>query len=678
MFPQILSKSALLMVCKLLLLCCAPTSATAEKTSRPLQYSGYSSQEYQSLSTQSFYVPVSDGEKIAIDVYLPKEGPKNDSFPVVFLYTPYQRSTIDPKTGEVRDLTKDGIAPFFTSFGYAVACADMRGTGASTGWLMDFMPRISQDGKEVVDWMAEQDWCDGHVGMMGGSYLGWSQTAVASRKPEALKCIMPTVIPLEGYTGEVYPGGIYLQGFLKLWSGGMYHTQKNHYLPDKGARPTKPVIDEDGDGELADEIPLDLDGDGDFLDEPYPPQYSDGNKREHIYYQATKPHLKDLDYAEWAKDEPFIDSESPLGYSLYDLGPNAHVPALMELGIPIYNVGGWFDGFTRGTFELHCTMQGTNPSKVLMTPGYHNVGGGPYWDYLGEDKEAFGKQLMVEHLRFFDRYLKGIDNGIDREPPLTFYTMNGQGWRQENEWPLPEAVEQTLYLHEGKKLLSPLSESGSQKYQVDFTHNSSYSENEGNRFLGIGGKNPRALPYRTENDQQCLNFDSDPLDTDLEVTGHPIVNLSVSSSEPDGDFFVYLSDVSATGEALLVTQGQLRAGYAKLIDNDEIIFSGTSGVDVLPDLPWHGYEEAQYVEDILRDGKVVDLEIDLYPTSWVFKKGHRIRLSVAGADYPTFRLHPKLSPANDPEDPGNKKPIVTVWHDRDRPSMIRLPVIEKP
>ncbi|MCA9427377.1 MAG: CocE/NonD family hydrolase, partial [Candidatus Omnitrophica bacterium] len=577
--------------------------------------------------------------------------------------------------GEIRSLASEGIAPFFTAYGYAVACADMRGTGASSGWLMDFMPRIAMDGKNVVDWMAAQDWCDGNVGMMGGSYLGWSQTAVASQRPEALKCIMPTVIPLEGYTGEVYPGGIYLQGFLNLWSGFMFQRQRNYFVPD-GPLPTKPVVDEDGDGDLADEIPLDLDGDGDFLDEPYPPKYSDGQEREHIYYHATKPHLKDYDYSDWAKDQSFIDSKSPLGYTLYDLGPNAHVPALMESGIPIYHVGGWFDGFTRGTFELYCTMKETNPSKVLMTPGYHSISEGPFWDFLGEDPKAFEQQLLLEHLRFFDRYLKEIDNGIDREPPITLYTMGGQGWRQVEEWPLEQTTEQILHLNEANRLTRELSETGSDNYQVDFHHSSTYSENEGNRFVGIGGQHPHNLPFRTEKDVHCLIYETDPLTGDLEVTGHPIVELFVSSTESDGDFFVYLEDVGETGEALLITEGCLRAGFAELVDNDEIIFSGTAGIDVLPDLPWHGYEEAQYNDDILDGSRVVSLEFDLFPTSWVFKAGHRIRLSIAGSDYPTFRLHPKLSPSNDPNASDNKHPVVTVLYSADHPSVLRLPVME--
>ena len=212
----------------------AVAAGEAEKVSKPFEYAGYSSPKYSQCAVSQAYVATPDGEQLAVDIYVPADAPAGERFPVILQYTPYRRSTIDPKTGKVRDLLSSGTAAYFTSYGYAMVGADMRGTGASTGWLMDFIPELWQDGKTIVDWIAAQPWCDGNVGMMGASYLGWSQTATASQQPEALKCIMPAVIPLDGYTGEVYPGGIYLQIFLKSWSEWMYPVQRNFYLPDDG------------------------------------------------------------------------------------------------------------------------------------------------------------------------------------------------------------------------------------------------------------------------------------------------------------------------------------------------------------------------------------------------------------------------------------------------------------
>ncbi|UCH35851.1 MAG: CocE/NonD family hydrolase [Armatimonadota bacterium] len=647
-----------------------------EKVSKPFTYSGYTAPQYKAIEVFAAYVPLSDGEKLAVDVYLPQDGPERTTFPVILGYTPYQRSSIDPNSGKIRDLTSSEEARFFLSYGYAVAYADMRGTGASTGWLMDFMPRIAQDGKELVDWIAAQPWCDGNVGMYGGSYVGWSQTAVASQKPAALKCIVPAVIPLEGYTGEVYPGGIYVQGFLKHWSEYMYPLQRNYYLPDVGIQPAKPVIDEDGDGDLADEIPVDANGNGGFLDDGDPPTYRDGVERKHVYYEATRRHDSgNYDYASWAAKLTFIDARSPLGPTLYELGPNAHVRGMMESGIPIYNLGGWFDGFTRGSFELQCTLRPTNPSKLLMVPGYHGLGSGPFWEFLGEDRTQVLQMLLTEHLRFFDRYLKGIENGVDLEPPIYIYVMNGGGWRFEDEWPLKRQVLTRYYFDASNCLSGQREQDGADTYAADFTHSSTYGTNGGNRWLGIAGESPDQMPDRTEKDKQCLIYTSPGMDRDTEVTGHPIVRFWVSSTAEYGDFFVYLEDVDENGEAILVTEGQLRAGFAALRDNDRIIAGGKSGIDVLPDLPWHGYEKADYTDRALAGGAVVALVIDFHPTSWVFRKGHRIRVAIACADYPTYQLHPKLSTGNDPGDDDNIVPTITVYRDDAHPSHVELPVI---
>lgn len=660
-------------VCTGLILLISASGATEDKVSRPFEYSGYTAAAYKSHTTQVAYVPMRDGVKIAVDIFLPTDGPDRVSFPVVLAYTPYQRAKINPETGAASDITRSHSSKGLLAHGYALVSADMRGTGASTGWLLDFMPAIWEDGKEVVDWIAAQPWCDGHVGMSGGSYLGWSQTATASHAPEALKCIMPTVIPLEGYTGEVYPGGIYLQGFLSTWAGFMFPVQRNYFQPDMGFLPTRPALDEDGDGDLADEIPRDQDGSGTFLDDGYPPKYADGAERNHVYYDASKEHEKNYDYSSWAKDAFFIDGKSPLDYTLYDLGPNAHVKGMMASGIPIYNVGGWFDGFARGTFELFETLKASNPSKVLMFPGYHGVLGGPYWEYAGADQSAARDMMLAEELRFYDRYLKGIENGIDAEPPIWMYVMHG-GWRAEAAWPPARAKQRTLYLANDHSLQVEGTE-GADDYRADFSHNSSYGTNGGNRWLGIAGNEPDALPIRTEKDNQCLVYNSEALESAMEVVGHPIVHLWVSSDTPDADFFVYLEDVEPGGEVVLVTEAQLRGGFAALHDNDEIIYSGKQGIDVKPELPWHGYEKDEYNPEIFADGAVIELVIDFQPTAYVFRAEHRIRVSIACADFPTFRLHEKLAPNNTPDDPANMVPTITVHRGSAYPSSIELPVI---
>jgi putative CocE/NonD family hydrolase len=673
------------MILSTLLVLLAVTTISSAQDSRPLPdrpfaYTDTQNPVYSSLKISSDYAPMSDGTKLAVDIYLPSDriGTTADQncFPVILQYTPYGRSEINPETGKVYDLTTYKVAQYFTSFGYAMVVADIRGTGASSGWLLDCMPQLAVDGKELVDWLARQTWCDGNVGMSGSSYVGWSQWATASQRPEALKCIAPAVVYLDLYSAS-YPGGIFGQGYIQGWTNEVYKMRQNSYLPDEHILPSKPVVDEDGDGELADEVPVDKNGNGRFLDDGFPPSYRDGQPRtDHVYFKATQDHEENYDLTALSGDLLFRDASFPLGYSCYDLSPASRLKDIMESDIPIYHFGGWFDAYVLGTWRLFCTLDRSNPQKIVMFPGYHDYTGGAFFRYLGLNRDAVGKQVFLEHRRFFDRYLKGIDNGIDREPPISIYVMNGEGWRFEHEWPLDRQVETRYYLDGGRRLSTAQQQDGTDTYNADYTHSSKYGRDQGNRWLSSYGVTPRSLPIRTDKESQCLVYTSAAMSEDVEVTGHPIVDLWVSSTEDYGDFYIYLEDVDEKGESLLVTEGRLRAEFATLYDNDAILPPGT-GIDIKPDLPWHGYDKDQYVDRPFADGKVVELRFDCLPISWVFRAGHSIRVSLACADWPTFRLHEKLCPSNDPGAGDNKVPTVTIYHDSARPSHVILPIIPK-
>lgn len=129
------------------------------------------------------------------------------------------------------------------------------------------------------------------------------------------------------------------------------------------------------------------------------------------------------------------------------------------------------------------------------------------------------------------------------------------------------------------------------------------------------------------------------------------------------------------GNAILVTEGVLNAKFHELHDNNDMILGGNSSIDVQPELPWHGYEEEDADPDVFAAGKIVQLTIDLFPTSWVFKEGHSIRISIACADYPIFELTPELAPTNDPNDPDNITPEITVYRTEVYSSKITLPII---
>lgn len=672
-------------VCSLLVmvsLIISPVSVAwgAKKVSAPFQYSGYTFPEYNSHVRSSEYVTMSDGVKVAVVKYMPSEGPSEGPFPVIFKYIPYHRESIDPETGELITVFNQQTIDFFTSYGYVIVLGEMRGTGASFGMHINFSEQLATDGKELVDWMADQSWCDGNVGMIGVSYMGWSQYATASQKPAALKAIIPECIFFDYYSSYVaYPGGIYLAD--PFLSSVFMLFDRNFYLPG-AIFPTTPVVDEDGDGELADEIPLDLNGNGFFVDDyelpDNPPQYSDGADRQHIYYQATMGHLANPVPVQWAGDLFFRDGAAPGGNMPSDFGPSYFPVTIAESEIPIYNVGGWSDVFLRGTTQWYSTLAATNPSKMVIGASNHHDQGlsdrkhpGPYWEYFGENIEDVFSGYKQEFLRFLDRYLKETKNGIDEEPPVNIFVM-GKGWRSENEWPLERQVTANLLFDEGNTLSLVRSAEGADDYVADFTTDSRQDSSMANRW---NLKVLDQVEIRTDKDVKCLTYTSAPLRKDMEITGHPIVRLWASSTAECVDFFVYLEDVDENGEAYLITDGMLRANFAEIVPNEDMLPG--SGIDVLPDLPWHGFKEADYSEGIFIGGNTAEIVFDLLPTSWVIKKGHQIRVSIANADWPTFRLHPELSPTNDPGDPNNIIPVTTIHRNAEHPSSIELPVIPK-
>lgn len=177
---------------------------------------------------------------------------------------------------------------------------------------------------------------------------------------------------------------------------------------------------------------------------------------------------------------------------------------------------------------------------------------------------------------------------------------------------------------------------------------------------------------KTNSAETRLIYDTAPLTENIEVTGHPIINMLVSSTANDGDFFVYLEDVAPDGTSTMVSDGLLRASFAGLYSEDTIV---PGNFDVKPALPWHGFATAQRNDTVFADSAQVELRIDLMPTSWVFRQGHRIRVAIAGADWPTFVLHPLLSPENNPDAGSNIVPTISVHRTDAALSYIQLPII---
>ena len=604
--------------------------------------------DYAAYERHAGYVAVSDGTRLAMTWYVPTPGAGTARFPVLLWYMPGHRESIDPRSGAIRPGMDPEELAFFTSHGYAVAIAEMRGSGASFGFrVIDRGPQIGKDGRDLVNWIARQPWSTGKVGMIGVSYQGFSQFATAAERPRALKAIFPEIAGFDDYTSLYYPGGILNIALARVAYAAMGRDDRNEFDPvaTPPRLPSVPVVDEDGDGALEDEIPLYHSGTGGFLDDPAP-RYVDGKARSDLYLHATREHRKNGVLSnDNVTSARFRDSTlAHTRYRYTDLDPALRPDKIVQAGIAVYNRGGWFDYHARDTTQWFGTLQGHTPDRLLMAPTGHTGlpsaqaraqgRGNAYLAYFG-DRDTSNALVLNEKLRFFDRYLLDLHNGFDTEPPVLIYVM-GKGWRREDEWPLKRARPLRLSFGPQGRLDEGPGASGVDDWQVD-PRASSLSQGANRWNYGIAGaSSPMTLD---DSLSHRLAYTTEPVGQDREVTGHPILELTLSASAETTDVYAYLEDVAPDGSSVLVSEGQRRANYHRNPPARDSL-PVASRLRVKPALPWPGYARADFDPAPFAGGRTVRLVFDLMPTAWVFHAGHRIRLSLAGADLDTFEPSP--------------------------------------
>jgi putative CocE/NonD family hydrolase len=589
-----------ILVCSLVVVWPA-VADTEEAISRPGEYSGYSEVLYDEWVRNSQYVEVRDGTKLAVDIYRPAaDGVAVETpYPVLFEFTPYRRAYYRP--GGTISLAGKSYADYFCKYGYVIAVADTRGKGASYGTRLS-MAHISEgwDAHDLIEWFASQPWCDGNIGMWGGSYNGHTQLAAATAMPPHLKAIIPSVTEYDLYDSW-YRGGMH-----RTTSGGG-----------------------EGQNDLA-TVPVDED----VLDE-------NNNGYKDMLEEAVAEHAANTPYLPMVYGMPYRDSSYPLlGEFWIEDSISTYFDQIKRSGIAIYHMGGWYDLFTRDTPLGFINIP--DRAKMLMYPGGHLVGG------------TGGLDLLVEHHRFYDYWLKGIDNGIMDEPPIYYYNMGataGKEWRFAWQWPLPNEKQDNFYLHagpSGSNVISAYDGSLSTALPTEVDEKDDYTTDYSVTCSHLMGH----CVY----DQWGLTYTTDPLPVDVEITGHPIVHLWVSSTAEDGDFFADLEDVDEDGTAhLAAVQGRLRASHRVL---------ATAPYNFLG-LPWHRSFEEDIID--LTPGEPAELVFDVLPTSYVFKAGHRIRLTINCASKHVLEFL-EFSPP----------PVVSVYRNTNHASYISLPIIAEP
>ena len=606
---------------------------------------------YRGMRYSSCYLTMRDGVRIAIDLYLPTELTNAAGLPTIVHQTRYYRSM------ELRGLLRKLLRsePFhhiaadarlrrrFVANGYAWVDVDVRGSGASYGArVSEWSPDEVRDGAEIVDWIVRQPWSNGKVGALGNSYNGTTAEFLLVNRHPAVRAIAPRFALFDAYTDIAFPGGIHASWFTETW--GRYNNALDRNASHEIAGPwvrllltgVQPVQD-DHDRLLRAGAIAEHRGNYDVHAEALALTFRDDAA-------PSDPYRDDLDGRRELVGTPIDQSGS------IDLcSPHNYWHDVAASGAAVYSYSGWFDGaYAHSAIKRFLTLR-TPGSRLVLGPWNHTGGwqinplGAPTRSRFDHDGEL---------LRFFDDHLTERRTGVGTEPPVHYFTMVEDRWKSADSWP-PRAMTVCYYLSAGRELGldPPGSDDGADEYLV----NETAGTGEHSRWRTQVAVD-EAVRYRgrSAEDAKLLCYTSAALDGEVEVTGHPMITLFVTSTASDGTFFVYLEDVDARGRVAYVTEGELRTIHRRLCDTTP---------PYRQHVPYRSFKRGD-VRPLVA-GEVAELTFDLLPTSYVFQPEHRIRVAVAGADASHFAILP------------GGPPRVRIHRSRRYSSHIDLPVIPR-
>ena len=588
-------------------------------------------------------VSMRDGIRLATDIYLPAINGKAAAgpFPTIMERTPYDKSTHPrPET-----------AQYFASRGYVVMFQDTRGRFNSEGSFTKYLDDPN-DGYDTVEWAVQQAWSNGKVGTFGISYGAHTQAALAVAAPPHLTC---TFMDSGGFT-NAYDNSCRNSGAFELRQICWAFTQAKVGKDAARDPSVKAALEHEDLGRWLQRMPW-KQGHSPLS---WAPEYG-----EYIFEMWTRSDFDDY----WKQ----VGICNELYFDRY-----ADVPQL--------HMGGWYDPYTRTTTRNY---SGLSPIKVgpihmILGPWTH---GAHDFTYAGD--VDFGPQSVVAgnlaedynelRLRWFDRWLKDMD-ALDQDSRVKIFVMGGgdgrknlQGrinhggrWRNEQEWPLERTKFTCYYLHSGGTLSTEIPAphpepscytfnpkdpvptiGGNISSGADIMVGGAFHQRESPDFYGCAEP---YLPLASRHD--VLVFQTPPLEADTEVTGPVTVKLWAASSAVDTDFTGKLVDVYPPnmdypqGFEMNLTDGIIRARYRNSFQRAEM----------------------------MKPGRIYEFTIELYPTSNLYTKGHRIRVDISSSNFPRLDVNP-----NTGEPLGlSRRTVVAenaLYHDAQHPSHILLPVI---
>jgi hypothetical protein len=468
-------------------------------------------------------VPMRDGVHLSADIYLPD---KQGSYPTVVIGTPYDntmKSHVD-------------MASFFVANNYAFLVYDVRGRYDSEG---DFYPFFNEgpDGYDLIEWAAAQPWCDGKLGMMGGSYRGWIQWAAAKEHPPHLVTMVPTATG--GNWMREFP---YFNGVPCLWMFG--------WLNFVGSHTNQSLAGTTADWErIYNTLPIN------DLPEAL------GRK-----LPVWKEWMSHPDMDKFWKKMSFTEKD------------------FKGIGIPVLHITGYYDGDQPGALHYYtgAVKHGSNSGQQYMIMGP--------WDHAGTrfPKRVLGgvdftndslMEMKHIHLEWFDHWLKGKDNGVKDWPLTKYYLMNENKWvESDKHWPF-EPMRKPYYL--GGRRANTLLGDGKLLKEPGKDAEDTYIYNPRNPavstasydFYGAAEDVPLDRRYMLRRDDHLV-YTGDELKSPVKVVGSPVTELYISSDCPDTDFFVSLMDVHPDGRSILVSRGLMRARYRGGLEKQALMEQG--------------------------------------------------------------------------------------------------------
>lgn len=570
-----------------------------------------SAQSYDMIEARDLKVPMRDGVNLALNLYRPARNgvPIEGKFPVILSRTPYDKNGADAAMNR-----------YFVAHGYIVAVQDVRGRYASEGRWVPIFDDVN-DGYDTAAWIGAQPWSNGSIGTIGSSYVGATQHALAISNPPFLKAMVPrNAMSNFGRYGLRHNGAFELRFFNWALTLGVPTTATTEAAARRAASTPHAI-----------------------------PALIEMSKQVNDYVRAlplrpgTTPLKFAPEYEKW-----LIEAMSHGQYDDYWKNSGSSVLDHLDTfkDVPAYHVTGWYDSWGGPVANMNFpALRRSKKSlqRLIVGPWIHSS---EFLSYAGEAQFTPDAALNLAEFqtRWFDRWLQNKPNGVDKEPPVRIYVMGGgdahktpEGrvfvggrWRDEQEWPLARAVNTPYYFHPGGSL-SPAkpAETTPITYQFD----------PRNPVPSLGGNvsSQGTMGFQGAADQRCrvgfwlcadsrplssrgdvVVFQTPPLTEDTEVTGRLIVKLWASTDGPDTDFTAKLIDVYPPNK-------DFPAGIDMNI-GDSIVRAR--------------YRNGGAKEELLEPGKPYEFTIEMYPTSLVFQKGHRIRVDISSSNFPRFDVNP--------------------------------------